>query len=334
MVADKTAFPGVEHKSLENLMALDEYVRLNYDALMDKFMTQFEQYCRKIALMQEAGNKGAISFIHFSVLRTNILTKRHILRLDAYDENWYADRVECDGTYNVHEFYVWLDKFAESIETAQRTIYKNAKLNDVHRIVFEESNKYLFFVAELIRAGMKKAAGTEWFQGVKRNAVFVVCIGGYQDKSDILYKEDSTVKDANEVKRRLEAKHKPAYSHEICENVNLSGGDYGGISLLYSDFTGCDFSGSSFRDTVILFSSFKQTVLKNVDMEKTKIVDADFSGAVLEDVSFKDAELNYLSFASAKLTNVRFDDVLYANNLDFESAELIDTVIPEKLPSR
>jgi uncharacterized protein YjbI with pentapeptide repeats len=214
------------------------------------------------------------------------------------------------------------------METARKSSSR-LNLRAERRVIFEESGKYLLVVAEIVRIGLRNASGTEWFQKVKRNPAFAVCIGEFQDKSDILYKEDRTEKNAKAVRRRLEEKL-PVHTHEICEGLDLSGGDYAGIRVLFSSFVGCDFSASDFKGATVLSSDFRNTVLIGANMENARIMDADFGGAVLEDVSFKGAALKHLSFAGAKLTNVSFEDALLVEDLDFGQAESTGAAIPEK----
>jgi len=321
-----------EQKSRECHEKLDTYILINYDALTDRFLDQFERYCRRIAAMQKAGKKDAIGFIHLSILRTNILDKRHIIRLDAYDENWYADRTECSGEYDASEFLIWLDEFSDALESAAQPLYIPERLKDVQSRIFEESNKYLVIVAEFVRMALLKAVEKEWFRNVRRCAIFAICIGGYQDKCDILYKEDSTVKDSQNVKRHLE-RNLPVYTHEICKQLDLSDGKYKDIRLLFSNFSGCDFSGSSFENAVIISGDFKQTVIRNVNMRKAQIVDTNFNGAVMENVDFQSAMLKHVSFAGAALTNVTFEGTLLAEDLDFDEATLLNTTIPARIPA-
>lgn len=326
---NKLANIDVDRISFEQLNKLDAYVKQHFDQLIDKFMDCFEQYCDKVVRMQTEGKKGPVGFIHFSILRTNILAKRHKIRLDAYDEGWYLDRNECSGEYDVQEFYQWLDEFADTVERARNNGFSKIKLVDVQQTVFDESNKYLLFVAELLRVGMKRVVETAGYQEIKRANVFIVCIGGYQDKVDILYKEDCTIKDAKTVKRYLEAAEQTTYTHEICEKLDLSGGNYQDKKVMFSSFTGGDFSDSNWQNSAILFSNFQQTVLKDANLEQVQIFDTDFSGAVLENVSFRGAKLKHISFAKAKLINVSFEDALLTEQLTFDGAKLVNTVLPE-----
>lgn len=319
----------VDRTSHELLLKLDTYVKSHFDQLIDQFLIYFEPYCQKIIRMQKEGRKGNICFIHFSILQTNLLAKRHTIRLDAYDENWYLDRAECSGEYDVSEFYQWLDEFADILDETRNNGFSLVTLLDVQRAVLKESNKYLLFIAEVVRVGMRKAIETESYRKMKRGEPFIVCIGGFQDKVDILYKEDRTVKDADEVKRNFEAKRQTTYTHEFCENLNLSGGNFEALKFMFSSFAGSDFSRSSWKKSMILFSNFRETVLKDTNFEETQIFDTDFGGAVLENVSFRGAKLKHSSFAGAKLINVTFEHALLAEELTFDQAELINTVIPE-----
>ena len=324
----------VDQKSMEFLSKLDEYIRVYLDVLVDKFVECFGQYAEKVTQMQQMGKKEAVAFIHFSVLRTNILAKKHILRIDAYNAEWYSDRAECSGEYETGEVFQWLDRFESVLETARKKSGGQLLLSDVQSLVFEESNKYLLFVTEIIRAGMKKAVETESYKKMKRYEVFAVYVGGYQDQSNIVYKEDTTAKDAKAVKRRLQAKRQNVYAYEICDNLDLSEGNYEDIKLMFSSFSVSDLTGSSFRKCTMVGNGFQHAILKDVNLEQIDAFDIDFSGAMLENVDFRGAKLRRLSFAGAQLINVTFEGALLTENLNFEGARLTDTVIPGKQVSR
>ncbi|MCL1989420.1 MAG: pentapeptide repeat-containing protein [Defluviitaleaceae bacterium] len=321
---------NVDQRSFELLSKLDAYGQLHFDTLVDEFVQSFTTYCEQIVHMQQAGHKQAIAFINFSVLKTNLLTRKHELRMDAYDENWYLDRVACTGTYDVSPFYRWLYTFADNLEATRKKYRGKLTFAQMQALIFEESHRYLIFVAELMRVAIKKVVKTAVFKQLNRHEVFVICIGEYQDRVDILYKEDSTVKDAKVVKRYLEKGKGQAdpFTYEICENVDLSKGDFADLNILFSSFAGCDFTDTSFEATLLLMTSFKDATLKNTTLKKAQIFDGDFTGATLENVDFKDAKLKHVIFKNATLINVTFDDALLLTQLNFEGATLIDTDIP------
>lgn len=316
--------------SKESAARLDAYVKGNFEQLVSEFIDCFSKYCDKIYKMQQQGKKGAIAYIHFSVLRTNILLRKHEIRIDAYDENWYMDCVECSGVYKVEKIFSYLEEYENAIEELRNVSGGKVSLAEIQKRIFDECNLYILYIAELIRAGMRNAVKTEAFKSMERNRCFVVCIGGFMDRFDILYKEDHTVKDSKEVKRFLQSKNHMLFSHAIYENLDLSKGNYEELEFQYSSFAGCDFTESSLNKSRFLFSSFKNTILKNVKMEKTKIFDTDFSGAVLECVSFTGAKLKHISFAGATLSKVDFSGAIVAEKLDFKDAIIVDCNIPER----
>ena len=318
----------LQRKSKELAVRLNDYVQSHFEELTAQYVECFAAYCDAVYQMQQQRRKGPIAYIHFSILRTNILMKKHEIRLDAYDENWYLDPVECSGSYSVGAVYSYLDEYAEAVETLRKNAGGNVSLAEAQKKVFDESNLYLFYVAELIRAGMRTAVQTQAYQRMERAPCFVVGIGGFLDRFDILYKEDATVKDSGEVKRALQSRKRTLFSHEILEKLDLSKGNYEDLEFQYSSFAGCDFTQSSWNKSRILFGNFRNTTLRDTKMEEMKIFDTDFSGAVLERVSFAKAKLRHLSFAGATLVQVDFTSALLADEIDFQDAKIVDCKLP------
>lgn len=320
---------NLNQKSTELLNQLDLYIKSHLDELTGQLSDCISKYGESIYEMQQTGKKGAIAYLQFSMLRTNILLNKHELRLDAYDENWYLDMVECSSSYEVNEILTSLTKFADMVEALRKESAASMTLRETQSRIFEESQKYLIFLAELIRVGMQKVIQTEGYQKIIKAPIFIVCIGGLLDRVDILYKEDTTTKDAKEVRRYLQSKEQTLFSHEIYEKLDLSKGNYEGIRFLYSSFAGSDFTESSWNKSQLLFSDFSKCILKNTKMAQTQLFDVNFSGAVLEHVSFTGAKLSQVSFEGATLSNVDFEGALLLEEVNFTNVILKDTKIPE-----
>lgn len=316
-----------ERKSL--VEQLDSYIKNHYEELIEKFAECFKKYCNKIRMMQQAGKKEKIAYIHFSVLRTNILLKKHEIRIDAFDENWYMDPMECSYSYPVNEIYTYLEKYSNVVEELWKQSTDLNDFSDVYRKVFLESNIYLFYVAEIIRQGMRKLIETEEYKSVAKAECFVVCIGGYMDKFDILYKEDYTKKDSAVVRRRLQSGKQKIFSYEIFEKLDLSKGDYRDLEFQYSSFDNSNLSNSDMTKCRFIICNFKSAILKDVRMDKAKIFGTDFSGALLQNVDFSGAKLKSIIFKNAKLINVDFSKALLAEDMNFENAKCENCIFPE-----
>lgn len=319
----------LERKGKELATEMDAYVSEHFEELAEKFVKCFSEYCDEIAAMQREGKKGAIAYIHFSVLRTNILLKKHEIRIDAYDENWYLDSVECSCNYPVEEIYSYLEKYGDCVEALWKKTQGVNKLADVNKKIFDMSNMYLFYVAELIRIGMKRIKNTDSYSGFKRADCFIVGIGGFMDRFDILYKEDCTLKDSATVKRFLQSGQQRVFSHEIDQKLDLSKGNYEDLEFQYSSFKECDFSQSNFSKSRFLFCDFADAELRDIKMTKTKLFDVNFSGARLENVDFSGAKLKCISFQGAKLKNVNFSNALIVEDINFENAKIENCMLPE-----
>ena len=159
------------------------------DELVLQFIACFEAYCGKIAEMQKNGNKNAISYIHFSWLRTNIIDKSYRLRIDAYDDNWYADRTECSGEYDASEIFSFLDDFAKMVDIERRGYVYALSAADTKQIVMEESLKYNEIVTSLIQKALGQAVYTSAFKSVLRGGQFSILVGEFHDASVMVYRQ-------------------------------------------------------------------------------------------------------------------------------------------------
>lgn len=319
----------LEQKGKELAEELDSYVKSHFEELIEKFVRCFADYCSYITEMQQQGKKNKIAYIHFSVLRTNIMLKKHEIRIDAFDENWYMDNEECSYCYPVNEVYSYLEKYSDIILDLWRNAQGINDLGDVYKRIFKESNIYLFYIAELIRIGMKRVIHTKEYKSVEKADCFIVGVGGFMDRFDILYKEDHTIKDSGSIKRFLQSGQKSLFSYEIYEGLDLSKGKYENLEFQYSSFVECNLSTSNFTKSRFVFCNLKNSILKDANMEGTSLFDVDFSGAMLENVNFSKAKLKHISFQGAKLKNVDFSKVILAEEIDFKDAELENCLLPE-----
>ncbi len=308
---------------------MDAYVQGHFDELVSRFTDCFSEYCRKISKMQNHGKKGEIAFIHFSVLRSFLLLKKYELRIDAYDENWYLDFAECEGYYSVKEIFSFFDGYAEELERIRINSLGNISLGEIQQRMFEDSKPYLFYVAEIIRVAMRNMSQSEELRNIKKAPCFIVCIGGYMDRFDILYKEDHVSKSSKEVKRLLQSKTRQIFSYEFFEGLDLTKGDYDDLEFQFSSFNGCDLSDCNCKKSRFISTGFKNAVLKNTKLCDTRIFDADFSGATLENTDFTGAKLRHLSFDGARLKSIDFTKALVLMEMDFKNAEMENCILPE-----
>ena len=158
---------------------------------VEQFVVWFETYCEKIVEMQQSGKKNAVGYIHFSWLRTNFLAENYKYRVDAYDENWYLDRVECSDECDVSAVFSYLDEFANEVDIARKKYVYSLSVADVKQIVLEESMKYNLIMTALIQTGLKLALESPGYQKVLCAEKFGIYIGEFQDACFPLYQSEA-----------------------------------------------------------------------------------------------------------------------------------------------
>ena len=192
MNLSKSQYQRLQVKGAELFKDLKHEVELGQGKWVIEFVVMMQAYFRKIINMQEAGLKDEIAYISLSLLRTKMLSGEYQIRLDAYHQGWYLDRIECSGIYEVGHFYGRLDEFMKLLVKMRQETFVNLTFGEINEHFFRESQYYFFTVSEFIRTALKEAVKTEEFQKIKRAPVFCIHFGEFQDSLAIVYKEDHT----------------------------------------------------------------------------------------------------------------------------------------------
>ena len=69
----------------------------------------------------------------------------------------YLDRIECVGTYDIHEIYNFLDIFAGRLEAERKKYVHKLSIADVKKRMLEESAQYHMVITFLVQAALIQA---------------------------------------------------------------------------------------------------------------------------------------------------------------------------------
>jgi len=327
MILSKSQHQALIRKGSECFRQLKSEMEINKDRWINEFVLCMQDYCKKIIKMQQAGLKDAIGYLNLSLLRTKLLSGENHIRLDAYNDRWYLDRIECAGTYEVSHFYGRLREVIVLLEKLRRETFNSLTLGEIHELFFHESYRYFVTVSEFLREAIKKVVKTEEYQAVKRASLFHIYFGEYQGALTIIYKEDNEPKESKVVKRYLESKQE-VYTYEFCDNLDLSGGNFENIMITHSSFAKCNFDMSNWQGSKMLLCEFKSALFRHTDFNYTELTKLDFSDATLEFVSFRGAKIKNTIFRNATLIGIDFSEVLILEDVDFENVTLIGSALP------
>ena len=295
---------------------MDKYIEENRKELTDAFVENFRTLCNKIRTMQNEGKKGKIAYITYSFTIDNLQKESRDYEVQAFGTEWFLEEgEECKISYNVGWIYDFLDStYSKLLEISKKYIGKinGADMDQVWKrgIVFCDVRLLSF-----AKKAIKEAIKIEEFKAIDKEEVLEIRLGQKKGYNEIIHKLDTRVKDSKEIKRWLESGEE-SYSYSILQNLDLSGGNYKGITCHCSDFSGSNLSNSSFEGASLLESVFAKSIIKGVNFKKASLSGTDFTDTIIEKSNFQESYMSRSVVTRAQLIDCNLDKTkLY--NADF-----------------
>lgn len=314
-------------QSILIILKMHQFINENLEEITREFIKSLDAYCQKIKEQQTTNEKNKISYIHFSILRTALREKDHRLRIDAYDQTYYADKHACTGYYHAGWALKYYEEYLDYIELNRRPFVwiKKHQLLDMAE---EELQKYTLYISHIIRKMLNNPAAEALLDTIDKEEIFIIRVGEYLDKSDIVYKQDKTIKDPIEIKTKLENYRQDQFIYEIVPGLDLSKGNYQNKNISFSDLSHCNLSHSNLENTIMENTKLTAANLTEANLSQTTSLNTDYSNANLTGSKFNNALLINASFKNAKIHQANFDQATLINP-DFAGAEITETNIPK-----
>lgn len=243
---------------------------------------EFREYCRDIRQKQLQGQKGSISYITYSMLRTSWLEKQPTYFVEAADEYWVFDTDPIQFEWDVNwAFSYWSDlqqRHQAEIMELGRSPFSEIGLE---QMTLDTATEFHEVMVNMIRMAMKRAVHTPEFQELERGEIFEVRVGEYLDRSVSVYKEDRRKRDIQEVKAWLELKEAHEYGYQALTEFDLSEGDYSRLDFRYTAFRGMQMEHSRLQYCVLVGTEWQDSHLQGTEFTSSLIHGADFSGCSL-----------------------------------------------------
>jgi len=316
----------VNLKSKQKMQKVEEFFLENKDELVKDLVQSFSEICIKIKQMQSSNEKSKIGFITYSLLRTSMKEKRLTYLVEAFDNRWFFDRVECQTEYEANWLLKFLNELETELENERRQYFNMIVKADIEKIKLKEVGYYNQYLALLGRYAASEMLSLKEYGDIEKDEQLEVRVGEYLDISEIIFKEDFRVRDSKEVKAWLEEKSDRLYWSESLRNYDFSDGNFESKSFNYSDFSMSNISNCKMKSCMLIGTKFSRAIMKNTDLSCTYIYDADFSDCDLEGASFCKADGEKGKFYNTKfkrrsLWGVSFEGA-NLENADFENANL------------
>ncbi|WP_339158390.1 pentapeptide repeat-containing protein [Paenibacillus sp. FSL W8-0186] len=310
-----------------------EMFKATLEQRIEECVQKFREYCRDIRQKQVQGQKGSISYITYSMLRTSWLEQHPVYLVEAADEYWVFDANPIQFEWEISwAFSYWSDlqqqRQAEAVEQPSEV--------GIEQIMLDAAAELHAFMVNMLRLAMKRAVRTPEFQALDRAETFEIRAGEYLDQSVSVYKEDRRKRDVQEVKAWLELKEAQQYGYEALTELDLSEGDYSRLDFRYTAFRSMQMENSRLQYCVLVGTDWQDSLLQRADFTFSLIYGADFSGCSLRNalldrvmgsvsdsdswleweplgfsgVNFTGADLQGASFRAAQLQGAVFRDTL------------------------
>ncbi|MDY7991368.1 pentapeptide repeat-containing protein [Paenibacillus polymyxa] len=320
------------------LFALEVYFQNHKHALAKAFCNSLEQIFEKVKLMQQEGNKQALGYISYSMLRTELANGRATYLVEAMDKRWFMDLHTCRDTYNADWAFHYLHEWETELSKHAKKYGGRIGLDDIERMKLRAAIHIHQYIIALARFSITEAWLDEiqFAHEIQLEDVFEMRVGEYWDQSEVVFKRDVRVKDSNVIKDWLEEKKPYDYIHEVFRKIDGSQGNYEGIRLQYADLNESSFINSVFTKGNLIGSRWNKACLIEADFSGCLIQEARFEKANLREASFRDAVavpgiyqserwerpgFQPVSFAGADLTGATFQGA-YLQDADFTGAIL------------
>lgn len=304
----------------------EKYIEENNERLTLEFIETFRSLCKKIKQMQIEGKKGKIAYITFSFGIDNLLHNSREYMVHAYGSEWfYEDSEECRVMHDLSWLYEFMeDTYNQLVEISKKYIgnITSADLKEVRKSGVISCD-VLF--RKFAKKAIEKAVEIDEFKEIEKDEVLEIRNGEYKGYNEIIYKIDTGVKNSKDIKNWLEKKEK-GYSNQILCNLDLSNGDYKGITAHQTDFSGSDLSNSNFEGASLLESRFIKAKIDNVNFKGAALSESNFAYTTVKNSNFEGASLSRSNFKKSELTGCNLVDTKFVGS-NLQNCVIRDSVL-------
>lgn len=261
------------------------YLIENHDHLFEDIIHMMEVFCKKLALLQEQVPID-VGVIQISLLQTSIYYGEPKLRLDAYDKHGVF------GGNLLHEEYdfPWLFKYwGDWQEELKKAVvdkhYERYVSQERIRVLMWQKVKLLeYLLLAHVKYQFAKLDSYPWFQKIKREPVFTISIGEFEDWQKTVYGEMPFVDmflNFDGEPLRYQRYHQLIFKDKVMDNMDLSRIRFIDCHFIHCTITNVKFhdstfDGCRFHNTEIVGCEFYGSEWKDCLIQKTKFTNCDF----------------------------------------------------------
>jgi len=292
--------------------SLDYYCKSNKEELVNRFSHALGELLNKVTQQKDVPT----AYIHFYVLRTDILFKNYRIWISAYNEAFYMDTTSVTVSFDAGELFTFLDKSDEYLSTAYKKYARKLTSDDVSVAVQTQAIGVIRYIAHLAKIATNHLYKSGVLGQIEMAETFVVSAGEYRDYSEPLYMRLADKKSSEDIKLMINLKQYKEFNHEDFSELELQNLELPNQSFCFTTFDSSDLSGTDMNTNALMGANFSKCKMSHINL----------MGAILHDADFENADLSHanLKKAVAGLTEPAID-MLYSlgfNGVNFRHSNL------------
>jgi len=170
--------------------------RIN-DDLLDKrreidehFMDNFRDICALACKKQENDTSDAVSYISYSILQINFLTKKPLCLVETFNEDWYFSEPICELYYDPFRLTTPLYELYDEACSESKKYVGAINRADVERLILIALNRQINGFTELAKNALltKRPSRFASYTSLKRKNLSII-VGKYRGKFKTIFEE-------------------------------------------------------------------------------------------------------------------------------------------------
>lgn len=332
---------------------VDIYIKTNYESIEGDILNSFKLICNKVKKAQDEENKMYISFINYSILRTEILNDKCRCLISAYDSNYYLDEKPVEAYYDASWLFKHINSFYDKTLNISKKFVGKISRVDMLKLKFDVLEIYKTYLIAALRNAFENIEDLAEFKEMKKNERFSIQVGEYIDFVESVFLLDEAIKDDVDTKLKLEKEEELGSTNEYFNRLDISNGKFSEKNISNTRFINCEIQNSDISYSIMIGTNFKNCNMQNVDFEESILWCSNFNGSDLSGSNFFNVNKKFvmdkkifdipinkpISFKKANLTNCNMSNanLVCSNfieakleNINFEGANLEGAKIDKK----
>ncbi len=267
----------------------------------------------------EKQGKEYVSFMHFSLLKTDLIQRNYRIQLHGLDISWYMDNEPAEVYVDAKELFAPLDEFWDELVQASHGYGVAINEYDVQNLLFDELHIIDNIISQILRYRLRDGEKKGIFDPVTRSPYWVVHWGEYRDQSEILLQTDRVEKEPSVWKETLSRAnrrpeimvcsywYKGVYENRTIKDMDMRFITFEDSTIKNVVFQNCNMEGSRFPGSQFIGCNFEGCNLWGADFRGCTFEQTSLAGAELTAAVFPADSVPFLNIDAEQLQVIRLD---------------------------